>query len=1351
MQSKVIQFIPRGMNRDMSKSKLSSEYMYDAMNIRITARENSTMLSVTNEKGNKEVTITPTSIQGTYLGNAILNDYVILFTTANGTDRIYKLRYDPENYFESSLLYQGSLNFSIEHPIETLPIYENEDIQKVYWVDGVNQPRVINLNASSYSGSDTFDFVKNVTIPAVNITKVQSTGGMFPSGVIQYAMAYYRKYGQESAIVYTSPLFYLAPDGRGSSPEDSVSNAFSITINNTDRSFDYVRIFSIIRTSIDATPVVRIVADLATSTSTITYTDTGTVGETVDPTELLYLGGEPVSADTMCQKDNTLFIGNLKLLVPNLGTLKSAVRGASVSSYTKAVPLGIKVTEGSYPYTNQLSLGSSTIKGMKSREWYRIGFRAIHKTGKKSEVLWIADHYNTAVPSLSGGLTYLPAISAVLPSSVTTILVNSGFVAVEPMIVFPSESDRECVCQGLVCPTVYNVQDRNSNGPFAQSSWFTRPSTPVNLYTINTHDIRWPIYDNNQSVDKGAYIEYRHNEPLFSLGDRGAEIQSVTLMGNPYISSGFDDTDSWLNKNANNFYVDKNIVTLHSPEIELGAISNVDSMNLSFRVVATAILTASASDLDITTTTPKMRSAGAGFVKPSIVNSNNDAMAFRALSTYAAWVDGITRYKNQGSEDTLTAYYIYPWQRTGSLTNYGSLEGNDTVKPAMLKNKKMSVMRFFGDIKYLSTAWTPAEGITNVGIFNSNELGNVRLKSPVNSGLPDINYYGNFDKVLSPNSTRGYDIYVAGIANVNDGVSIPELVKSTGRGLLSYSDSYTSSDPVSMKYKSSPHAVFAFNYRYDSGTSKYQPVILPAMTTEYRNPELSKDVPFWNLSHTNYRAMQDSIPSTGDIKERAYMLIGELYRPNVSNRFGGTTDEAIEANIWMSGGSVVNISTSAATLYYTEGDTYFQRFDSLKTYAYTNDDYNSIVDIPSFLCETRLNIDGRYDRNRGQLSNLTMSPVNFNLFNPVYSQNSTFFTGRALNYNKLNISNFKNVIAWSKEKTLGELIDTWTDISMTSTLDLDGDKGQIRLLKRLNNNIIAFQDKGICNVLFNSRVQIPASDNVPIEITNSYKVDGKVYINNNNGIQNKWAHCVTPSGMYFIDNLTNDIILFDGQQFKSLSSEKGFRTFINQHNSLKVWNSRDFNNFIVQYDATNDDVYFIKKDICLCYSELIQQFTSFYNYENVPFMFNMKGNFYSMKNNTIWQHELGDYNSFYGEPKPYYVTVVCNPDEPVDKIFNIVEYRADFYDQSNVFLPAISFDKLEVWNEYQSGMSMLTFNTATSSSLKKKFNVWRALVPRDNSNGRDRIRNTWAFVKLSNVCKNNYRAELHDIMVHYNI
>ena len=50
------------------------------------------------------------------------------------------------------------------------------------------------------------------------------------------------------------------------------------------------------------------------------------------------------------------------------------------------------------------------------------------------------------------------------------------------------------------------------------------------------------------------------------------------------------------------------------------------------------------------------------------------------------------------------------------------------------------------------------------------------------------------------------------------------------------------------------------------------------------------------------------------------------------------------------------------------GDTWFDRYDCLKTYPFTKEDPNQIVEIGSFMCETRVNLNGRYDRNKGELS-----------------------------------------------------------------------------------------------------------------------------------------------------------------------------------------------------------------------------------------------------------------------------------------------------------------------------------------------------------------------------------------------
>ena len=45
--------------------------------------------------------------------------------------------------------------------------------------------------------------------------------------------------------------------------------------------------------------------------------------------------------------------------------------------------------------------------------------------------------------------------------------------------------------------------------------------------------------------------------------------------------------------------------------------------------------------------------------------------------------------------------------------------------------------------------------------------------------------------------------------------------------------------------------------------------------------------------------------------------------------------------------------------------------------------------------------------------------------------------------------------------------------------------------------------------------------------------------------------------------------------------------------------------------------------------------------------------------------------------------------------------------------------------------------------------MWRANIPRDNKNNRDRMRNPWLYLKLSMNEENTNKTILHDIIVKY--
>ena len=1573
---KQIQFKVKGMQRDLSASAFNPEYAYENKNIRIMPTDESTLLSIINERGNKPSSIVGVgdNLVGTPIGQSLINNELVVFTAGDKSllnvnnisaegeeisditeeeltvdldfdfdDRIYKLWFSGGK-LNGKRLFRGQLGFDSHYPIEAISFYENSDIRKVYWTDKLNQPRVINRaaadNVISKWNNNSFDFIRKLKLQEeVTIERNIVANGTFAPGVIQYAFTYFDKYGQESNIFYTSPLYYVSYNNRGASPEDKVGNSFNIVIDNIDKSFDYVRIYSIHRTSIDAVPTVKRVVDLAPPTgvtaysmtewnkhatadnievydtvqgayvqlssiattasswelnsnrysrirfsdgdymfilagktayvsitngstatiyytdrtampvylytkSKVSYTDNGTSGDIIDPTELLYVGGEEVVFGTMAQKDNTLFLGDITLkrrLIDS--TIRSFFRGKNITFTSADYPAKYLTPPqplGYYPYDNQLKLNSHKIKTFKYLETYRFGVQFQHVSGKWSEPIWINDVRNTQhvqCSYISGSSVYLPVASYTLSDkSIIERLVGQGYIKMRPVVVYPSLTDRECICQGVLCPTVFNVEDRHGNSPFAQSSWFIRANAPFDeykafhyikdssgewvgdwkdressIYKAPSINSRAGVMGNNRTArsydgrrfvmelpNKGAWAEFRHLYPIPSNDKRNAEIQCIwNPPSNPSVSNTASEADinAWVSQNTENFYIDQSIVTLHSPDIEFdNDVRSIDTSGLQLRIVGMVPLTAFIGDIDIQTSTPPntyndggtSKKVAPGFYKEPVCSENISRFGWRGLMSGGFWFDDLTSYKSgEGNPELLTTgFVVYPFHRNGSLNN--TKWATNGYRSAMLDKKKISNMRFSYNTYFLdsgsvynfySKGSELKTGVSGIAVFDSNEVSLVRLPAQKNSGLGDIKYYGNVDKVINisriGDKKDGYPIITTGVKSAD--TNAHSLFSGDYKQIDSKdTDQVTGVDPVRMKYKSTPHAVIALNYSGD-----HRQWILPTIKDgDTSNPELwnvniIESIPsdhraFWDKNKMCAGIYQDalSIPLSnlngsynGYSIEYGWLWLGEIYNPEVTNRFGGQTEEAFENNQWLPCGDPVSLINDidgikdSVSITWTEGDTYYQRYDHLKTYPFTLEDQNAITDIVSFMCETRVNLDGRYDRNRGQTNNFAVTPTNFNLMNDVYSQQNNFFNYRTVNPNKLNLDNFHNSITWTKTKTAGELIDTWTNITLASTLDLDGDKGDVRAIRRFNNALIAFQDRGISQILYNENMQIASTEGVPIEIANSGKVNGKRYLSDKIGCANKWSMCETSNGIYFIDDTTKGIFLFNGK-LDNLSDRLGFHSWINAKSTgINIWNPVDFNGFVTYYDKVNRDVFFISKDECLAFSEPLGQFTSFYSYEHMPYFTNLEDRGIALntdKGGTVykaWLHNEGEYNMFFNKYCPFYTTVIANPDMAVDKIFNNLEFRADSWNGSTLL--NTTFDTLTTWNEYQTGTSTLNNILGRPSELKKKFRIWRANIPRAESNGRDRMRNPWLYIKLSMEGENTNKTVLHDMMVHY--
>ena len=1423
MAKKNINWKTKGMNRDISVSAFNPEFAFENVNLRLATNDDNTMLSWVNERGPKEITVAINEkpwdstyeatdiIYGTVLGTAVIDHKLVLFThhIQSKADRIYVLWYDEEKTSMSgSMLYIGNLNFSLDYPIETLVSYEADNIEKVYWTDGLNQPRVINIKvdstksenwyeqtiASSFSLDYYFDFIpvfdSNIS---VDISKLQSAGGTFAPGVIQYCLSYINKHGQQSNIVYTSSLYYLAYSDRGASPTDHISSAFRIELSKLDSNFDYIRLYSIQRTSLDDTPTVRlledipIVYDTKSNDYTALYIDNGTTGSTMDPTELLYIGGKEITALTMASKDNTLFLGNIKqnnVLVDSIQNYfdNNSTKYQNELNYVSKLYNSAGNSGSYYSYVNHLGTDSRQITTFKGGETYRFGIQFQKKNGEWTDPIFICDKENNHYPSGSIASNYTYLWSAQLSISITDIATFydnnkeegadsffSTFVKVRPVIVYPTISDRTVLCQGVLNPTLFNIEDRVDGTPFAQPSWYFRPYYSGSDVgdSSNGSTLRFKHYDSLycQSEAEG---EQPHIDDDFFNRLKMVEIQGSTLA----YENPFKEKNDTLTTNSQ-FFIDQSIVTLNSPDLEFDTeVQTYSTDGLSLRIVGVIPITSSASSHNIKISSSMLQANydsedsssstatdqifGTGESSMNILHKIADASSYRRLVADQLWNDVFVDVRIEDSTtkvrtgEPLIDYFVYPWNKVGSLNNdsRGSEEATSCLEYKREANIAFSSNTLYGVYKDSDTTKDAAVEYSNIGVqiplTENAEVMNYRIPNG-GSSSSGINYYANIDKVI----VGQYYIW-----HKNATLFSNKYIKKTS--------------PISMKYKSTTHAAISLGSN-----------ILPSVNTIGTSSRKSGNTTFWGESVS---FTQDNIISKTSTGQYGFLLLGELCK-TPTNRFGGSTKAALLANKWLSAGEdkVITENTKSITVVWTEGDTYYQRYDCLKTYPYTEEDANQIIEILSFMCETHVNLDGRYDRNRGQLNNTNIRPTNFNLLNPVYSQRNNFFTYKKVDSDGLTELKYPNQIYYSKTKTSGADVDLWTNVTLASTLELDGDKGSLNSLRRFNDNIIAFQDKGISRILYNDNVVLSTTQGVPVEIANSGKVQGKSYISNTIGCSNKWAMAQTPSGIYFMDSNDKSIYLFNGQ-LSNISASKGFNAWCKTNipsakTSGNCWTPDDFEDFVAYYDKLNQDVMFINKDTALAYSEKMGYFTSFYDYGNTPYFENLDDTGIWVKDAKLWKHQEGDYCNFFGENKPFSMTLVANQEPLVDKIFTNMEFRACIegegsYDETTgKFTPILPFDSLEAWNEYQHGIQELSLRTSGATSIKetlaRKFRIWRCDIPRDNASldsdfdgitrfkvrPLDRMRNPWVYLKLSKGAADEdetlSKTEVHDVVATY--
>lgn len=748
MPIKHADFIIKGMFRDLSEHAFNPEFAYENQNLRITTEPNSDskhtgdMYALTNEKGNKYIPIwgldatghnrmsgdkqifnASGDMFGVPVGQALLNDKWVVFMIdrdkdifidgvereiedfpieethinnlkIDSNDRVYKLWFNNDKMY-GTLLYEGHLNLSSNFPLETLPYYENSQIQKVYWTDGLNQPRYINIEATKEERdrwTDTsFDFVSTIELlnHKVTITEYE-TGGIFPSGVIQWYFTYTKQFGSESNIFTQTGLYALKYPDRGAAPDEFTTQSFKIKLEGLDYThFDAINIYSVIRTSINGVPNCKLIANIKLTGTEVEYIDTNLTGEAIDPTSLFYKGGEPITAYTFEQKENTLFLGNYQLqrnYIPkevrnslrNFAFTGKTEIGDVSNRYLKEVKgVGFKFTNGTdvwgnidsnfahldnvETYTNYgdnrdkfVTTSKEDLKYIsnvsnktyfKNGNTYRVGIQFQHYTGRWSEVVWLGDYLCTdkltdLFENSNGDTSDLSTIVLgylKLNNVVKTVLqtlIGLGYRMIRPVIIYPNISERKVLGQGVLCNTLRSSVDSYTVYP----DYFFRglPRQGESFQNVKAF-----TYSQEAVFKQGVM------PPFESYGEIWHSNSSSNDIVSPYNNNCINDLSEV------HFVEDGSVCDLYTPDIEFDdSLKVYNFTNITLNKVSELGLQSNFTSVEIQTSTIPKASIGVyEWDTDSQFNNFFDKWDLSIEKNYYSWNSNTGRPNGFGEDD----------------------------------------------------------------------------------------------------------------------------------------------------------------------------------------------------------------------------------------------------------------------------------------------------------------------------------------------------------------------------------------------------------------------------------------------------------------------------------------------------------------------------------------------------------------------------------------------------------------------------------------------------------------------------------------------------------------------------
>lgn len=1326
----------KGMNQDLSKSKHPGDFYYEGNAIRIINTDSQSLYSVENEKGNELVLSIPSPIINSntnsidynnkkllfinnpnnellnsdlplisgnqiIIGHTITRNSIILLTTDNdGFDCIWEVNNVLGDSYDLTLLYCRNLSFTTDNPIQVLYNYENEKIQKIYWVDGENQLRFLNIRHSIKNGdaeelidlpSNLINIVGNYELSQPILDSVIG-GGIHTSGIIQYAYNLYNSNGSQTSISPFSTLINLdkGVSNGGGEVNEIVGTTPNLIIPKLDINYNNIRIYAIKYTSFNEIPSINLIEDNPITTyENYTFSDTGNNISSLTLSEFLFLGSNPLIPSHIESKDNRLFAASYKDSSYKLEIdcrAYSHDTNGSTKLFTGNVQYAGTSLQGGYSKT---FLTSDLVSTYNSYPLYEDAINPNYDLYKYQK----------------DGLT-LGGEGLFIKYELTKTNKNDIQSDIKDVKVF---KDNEIYRIG--------IQFYNKLGQYTEVKWIADFKSPIgNLEdTLNCLTVELKLSEFNNYINSLNLSDI--NKPVgYKIVRAERNIADKTILCQGALTGMMVQTKE-KDRNIEYWYIKGNRKKQSSKEVKMPLAISRGFVNL-------------ANELSI---------------HPS--EHLKGMFEGRAEANHEIYRDFDRDYKTQHAWQYNKMMQIHSPDilfNTGLVfTNGLSLypKGLVTHTTTNIRTQRIRVS-------------------TNTPVIDKTlyDIDNLFIKrSNVGFGLigPEQS------RTLNATSSTIYNRQYLGYRNFNVNTTYPIYGKpeiaERGQGSTPYNGDNK------FRYINTLEGLITDGREEQAGDGIDSD--LPPLTSVNCQGERCGVIVEGtsNMTEENRKSLEDFLPNPTFIDNG--LILAEIKRPLSyiynGNIYGGlsiidkTRTSYIEIGVYKDINDNINYIESP-------GDTFVQVFRVGRTLKSDTEILNNTTilfsEIMEFNVESSINLKNRNDLSIFSWDNKFQPKYDeYHKYNRVYSQESNLIRRTTDPLLLKDINNFDTRIISSKLKVPNETIDSWTDFLENETLNLDGKYGAINSLVNVRDEIFALQDSAISKIAINPRIQTQGSDGISIELGRGSILYDYNYITTQSGTVNKWSVTKSPNNFYYLDAINKSmgkVSLNEGAI--NLSDKHGFHAhFLNNtdYNIIKNDNPILKTGVSSGYDITNGDVYMTllqnDKSFTIRFNEKNNAFHSFEPY--YPSIYINKGNKLFLSdstNNKLYQHYLGEYNKFFEEYHPSYITLLINPETDLDCTFNNIDYKSEVYindiDQPNSTLTHIS-----AWNEYQNtGRVQLVLGR--NKNLRRKFRNWNALISR-NQGSRDRMRNPWLFLKLEFDKNDNSKLILHDIIINYNI